>query len=200
MLSSALVTVRNIKKYKIRNEMKKYVLVTAALLLADLPAMSSFAQTTQQTIIIQNGAVVNRNGGPVQIAITEEQKLMFEAPKYVFHQEYKAAEAIYTRVLGMNPSNSEAYIQRGLVRREIADTAGATADGRAAVIISNNALSANPNNASLYYERSMGFRLLKQFEQARKDMQIAIQLSGNTTWDTDMKAIDLEQKIAMSQQ
>lgn len=149
--------------------------------------------TLAQTMLIQNGRIVS-NGGHVQASA--EQKLMLSAPEYIYKQDYRGAEMVYSQVIAMNDHHISAYIQRGLVRREMGDGAGAMEDGRAAVILANEALQTNPNEAYLYYQRGSGFRLLKQFSQARTDIQYAMRLRGDQSWDLDLKAIDLEEKMA----
>ena len=132
--------------------------------------------------------------GMPKIQIAGDQKLIFEADGHVVKRDYQGAESLYTQAIALNGGNTEAYLQRGFVRREMGNGAGAADDGRNAVGLANTALAANPGDANLYHERGMGFRLMRDFDHARADLQKAIQLSGQMSWQTDLQAMELEQK------
>jgi tetratricopeptide (TPR) repeat protein len=170
------------------------------LLLLSLPA---HAQTSTQSFVIKNGKVAGGaaggNSGQAGVTLSDEQKLMFEAPAKIMARDYQGAEAIYTRVLAMNGGNTEAYLQRGIVRRELGNKAGMQSDARAAVTLANTQLQRSGRNAHLYYQRAMGLRLLGRFAEAKRDLQTGMSLSGNQNWQTDLKAIELEEKMAASQ-
>ncbi len=137
--------------------------------------MQAYAQ--QQTIVMQGGKIIS-GGGAASAQAGEEQQLMNDAPNYVLRRDYQGAEGLYTHVIGINKNNIGAYIQRGLVRRELGNQQGAMADGQIAVTLTNELMNTLPNNANLYYQRAMGFRLMRQFPQAREDMQKAINLAA----------------------
>jgi Flp pilus assembly protein TadD len=170
------------------------------------------AQAETRTFVIQKGKVTSSTGatsaipggvvassGKPQVVITDDQKLMFDASKQVMARDFTAAEATYTKVLGMNSGNIEAYLQRGIVRRELGNKTGMASDARTAVSLANAQLQVTPRDPNLYYQRAMGLRLLRQFAQAKQDLRTAMQLSGNTNWETDLKAIELEEKMIVVQ-
>lgn len=150
------------------------------------------AQQKPQVQFVVNGAPMAQGGEKLQV--NEDQKLMFEAAGKVVKNDFKGAEAIYNQVLSRNGSNIEAFLQRGIVRRELGDVQGAASDGRSVVTLANGKLRQNPNDAYSYHQRGMGLRLLRDYENARADISKAIQLSGQTSWKNDLKAIELEQK------
>lgn len=164
-----------------------------------------FAQTSSQKFVIRDGKMVN-SGGTAKggaaslpkggVHIGDSQKLMFAASKKIVERDYRSAEAIYTQVIASNNGNTDAYLQRALVRRELKDTQGMAADAKAAIVLASHTLKNNPNKASAWYQRSLGLRFLKQFDQARADLNKAIALKGRAEWQTDLKAIELEQKMA----
>lgn len=160
---------------------------TAACVVMWLGAASALHAETK---FIINGAPAS--GGKIQIS--PEQKLMLEAAKKVVSNDYQAAESLYDQALTINSSNMDAYLQRGIVRRELGNESGAAADGRAVVNLVNSSLQMNPNDASLYHRRGMGLRLLKDYDNAQADISRAIQMSGQLSWKTDLQAIELERK------
>jgi hypothetical protein len=173
----------------------------AALAFVFIVALAPLAQAQTRTFTIQknkSGTVVT--GGNLasssKVIITDDQKLMFEASRQAVARDFRGAEATYSRVIAMNSGNIEAYLQRGVVRRELGDKNGTTSDARTAVALVNAQLQVTPRNPNLYYQRAMGLRLLHQFEQAKQDLRTGMQLGGSSYWETDLKAIDLEQKMA----
>ncbi len=165
----------------------------SGLLLAVLLAPWGAAAETKRQIVF-NG--VPLGGGSGRLVIGEEQKLMLEAMRKVMARDYRAAEQIYSRIIGMNQGNIDAYLQRGIVRRELKDERGTVSDANAVVTLANSTLPVQPANPNLYYQRGMGFRLLRNFRQAKQDISRAIQMSGQTGWRTDLQAIELEEKGA----
>src|SRR5579872_2487227 len=77
-------------------------------------------------------------GGGLQFP--PDQKLMFEAANKVVKHDYKSAEDIYTQAISINPNNIDAYLQRGIVRRELGNAEGTAADGKMAVTLANTSL------------------------------------------------------------
>lgn len=161
-----------------------YVAVCAAVMAA--------SPVHAQTKFIINGAPVSGSGGRFQIS--PDQKLLLEAAKKVVSNDYKGAEALYDQAIRINSGNIDAYLQRGIVRRELGDQAGAAADGRTVVSMANRSLQQTPGDAGLYHRRGMGLRLMKDFEHAKMDIARAIQMSGKLSWKTDLQAIELEEK------
>ncbi|MFO0389185.1 MAG: hypothetical protein ACK502_05640 [Alphaproteobacteria bacterium] len=160
----------------------------------------------KQKIIIRDGKIVSgalpssgdtkQNSGAV--AISESQRFMFKAQQSVMKKDLATAEALYTEAIARDGSNVQAYLHRGVVRRELHDYRGVDADARMAVTLANNVIRANPRDPDGYYERSMALRLLKQFDLARKDVLAAIQLGGKPSLSNDLQAIELERKMALS--
>lgn len=161
--------------------MKRIVLLA---LLALPVSFEASAQTFTQTI----------GGGAAQVRIGDDQRLMFEAAQNVMKGDYKGAESLYSQAIAANGRNTEAYLQRAVVRRELGNASGAASDGGMVVGLSNQAIQANPRNALLYYQRGMGYRMQKDYVHAKQDLQAAIRMGGKPSWATDLKAIDLEQK------
>jgi hypothetical protein len=169
------------------------IILTACLMTA--AAASAWAQPAAQPKIIFNGVAAGGNAAPAGgMQFDGDQKLMFDAAKKAMGRDFKGAENEYSLILAHNPRNIEAYLQRGLMRRELNDGAGAIGDGRTASSLANNALKNDPNNSLLYYQRGMGFRLARNYPQAIKDINTAMRLGGQAGWKTDLQAIELEQK------
>lgn len=136
--------------------------------------------------------------GPIGgLQIGEEQKRMLEASQKVLKQDYAGALAIYDQIIAANGANTQAYLQRGIVRREMKDTAGSRADGAAALRLADMASQQSPQNAKVYYQRGSAHRLLGNFPEARADIEKAISLSPRprSDWQADLRAIDLEAKM-----
>lgn len=132
--------------------------------------------------------------GQPQIQIGADQKILFEAATKMVQRDFKAAEALYGQAIAINNKNIEAYLQRSMTRRELGDDAGMTSDAQTVVTLADAVLQQDPQNAHLHYQRGMGYRLLKQFEAAKNDVTTGMQLSGNSSWQTDLQAIDLERR------
>jgi tetratricopeptide (TPR) repeat protein len=130
-----------------------------------------------------------------KIVIGDDQRLMFAAMQAAIKKDYKTAEDMYSRMIALNPRDTNAYLQRGIMRRQMGNEAGALADGKSVVILANTSLQADPRAGALYYMRGMGFRLLKDYTQAEKDVQTAITQGGPPEWKTDLRAIELEKKV-----
>lgn len=127
---------------------------------------------------------------------TEDQKLMFSAVGKVVNKQYAEAEELYNRAIAINGSNIEAYLQRGIVRREMGNARGAAADGQQVVSMANALLQSNSQNVTALYQRGMGERLTRDFAAAKQDIRTAIQMGGSASWQTDLQAIDFEEKAA----
>jgi tetratricopeptide (TPR) repeat protein len=153
-------------------------------------AAASSAQT--QTMVIQNGKMAQTGG--VQIQIGADLQLMFDAQQKVMKHDYRGAEASYSRAIAANGGNIEAYLQRAVTRRELGDVRGEASDASTAITLANAALQSSPNNALLFYQRGMGFRLLRDFPQAKQDLATAIRMSGKPSWETELRATELEEK------
>ena len=158
----------------------------AVLILA--VALAAPAQAAEKIIALNGGKVV----------IRQEQQWMLEASKRVVEGDFPAALALYNQVLASNGGNIQAYLQRSFVRRQMQDENGSQQDATAAVRLSETALQRDPDNPKLYYQRGTGWRLLKDFARAREDIRYAIRLSGRSRadWETDLKAIALEEKMS----
>ena len=167
--------------------MVKYGVLLAAALVAMVPDLAM-----AETRFIINGTPAGGSGGKFEVSA--DQKLMLEAAKKVVSNDYQAAESLYNQAITLNANNMDAYLQRGIVRRELGNQSGAEADGRAVVTLANNSLQQNPNDANLYHRRGMGLRLLRDFDNAKADISKAIQMSGQLSWKTDLQAIELAQK------
>lgn len=180
---------------------------------ACLAQAGAMAQTMKQTFVVRDGKLVGSSGqGPLSPpggagraavseapVITPSQQLIFDANKKILQGDYASAEALYNKAIALDGNNASAYLQRGVVRREMKNEPGMRADAQMAIALLNQKLQADNRSAGAYHERSMAYRLLKQFDAAKQDLTLAIQLSGNARWQTDMTALELERKMAVSQ-
>ena len=130
------------------------------------------------------------------IEFGKEQQLMFGAANKAIKGDLRGAEMDYSQVISMNASNVDAYLQRGLIRRELKNPAGAKADGQAAAVLANKRVEQYPNKSSAYHQRGMAYRLLGNYVQAAKDVQRAYQMTHDESIRVDLQAIVLEQKTA----
>lgn len=130
-----------------------------------------------------------------RLVIPPEKQLMLEASKKVAAGDWKGADALYSQAIALNGASIDAYVQRGIVRRELGDTAGRDKDAQAIITLATQALAAQPNTPKLYYQRGTGWRLLKRFPEAKADITRALQLGGKRSWQQDLQAIALEEKM-----
>jgi len=134
---------------------------------------------------------------PNLVTQSPAQQESFLAAQAVMKHDYATAVQMYNQIIAANPNNIDAYISRGIVKREMKDDAGSITDGQAVLRLTEPGLQQNPNDALLYHQRGMGFRLVRDFGQATDNIQRAIQLSGgaNPAWQNDLNALKLEQHI-----
>jgi tetratricopeptide (TPR) repeat protein len=128
--------------------------------------------------------------------VDKEQALILEAAARSMKRDFRGAEAIYTRIINTNNESIEGYLQRGLVRRSLANPQGVVEDATRARAFIDAALPQNTNNANLYYQRSLADRMLKDFDAAEQDLHQAIRLGKRDNFDNDFKAIEVERKMA----
>lgn len=140
--------------------------------------------------------VFKKGGDSAKVQMSQESQWMLEASGKFAEGDYQGAEALYSRVIAAGGADAEAYLHRGLVRREVKNTVGMTADANAAMQILNRELQQKGDSDALYYQRSLANRLLKNFDDAESDLRRAMQLKNRAKYDTDMKAIALERKMA----
>ena len=178
---------------------RPFVIITLCIL-----PVAAHAQIKQK-FTIHNGKMVsgtqaagNSSSGSSKITINQAQEVIFKAQQSLMKGDYAGAEALYSQAIALDNSNIQAYLHRGVVRRERRDYQGMDADARIALALTNNAIRANPRDPDGYYERSLALRLLYQFDQARKDVLAAMQLGGKPSLKNDLQAIELERKIAAS--
>ncbi len=158
-----------------------------------------------QKIIIRDGKLVSgtlptagQAAAPRNVEASQSRLLLFKAQEKLMKRDFSGAEQIYTQAIALDDSNVTAYLQRGVVRRELRNYRGVDSDARTVVALSNRIISANPRDPDGYYKRSMALRLLHQFDQAKKDVLTAIQLGGKLSLKNDLKAIELERRMAAS--
>lgn len=174
---------------------RRFIPASSLLLAALFISSDGIAAPQNKNTIIFNGPLGAAQGGAAA-EIGPEQKQMFEASAKFVKFDYKGAEAAYTEVLQMNGRNINAYVQRGVVRRELGNKEGTRSDATMALNLIDAALRQEQGNANLYYERSLANRLLKQFDAAEKDLRMAMRLNASANWENDLKAIALERKMA----
>ncbi|MGE0755286.1 MAG: tetratricopeptide repeat protein [Alphaproteobacteria bacterium] len=173
-------------------------------------ATSAAAQQTMK-FTIQNGKMVNSSGAPPaagntssqmtqgqQLEVSREQQYMLAALSALMQGDFAKAEDLYSQVIQYNPANSEAWLQRAVVRRETQNAQGMAVDARRALSQLNAEIQASPRNGTLYHQRSVALRLLKSFDLAKKDLLTAMQLKGKSSvsFQNDLQAIELERRMA----
>lgn len=173
-----------------------------------LCVMPCFAHAQmKQKIVIRDGKIVSgtlsANGEKTRssggLVIGEAQQFIFKAQQSVLKGDWATAETLYSEAIARDGANLQAYLHRGVVRREKRDWRGVDADARMALALANRNVSAHPRDPDGYYERSMALRLLRQFDLAKKDVITAIQLGGKQSLRNDLQAIELERKMALSE-
>jgi tetratricopeptide (TPR) repeat protein len=150
------------------------------------------AQAQTQRMVIENGKVASAS----RPEVGGDQVLMLEAVGKVMQRDYRAAETLYSQAIAQNAGNLQAYIQRGLIRRELKDGQGAQSDGRAVVTLADRTLQRNSEDADAYQQRAMGYRLQGQFALAKEDMRMALKRQRKISWENDLKAIELEERMS----
>jgi tetratricopeptide (TPR) repeat protein len=128
--------------------------------------------------------------------IDPQSALMLDAAAKFMHRDLQGAETLYTRVIGMNNHDANAYIQRGLVRQSMNNPQGMQADASRARELIDAALPQDGNNANLYYQRSLADRMLKDFDVAEQDLNQAQRLGAHQNFENDEKAIAVERKMS----
>ncbi|NBX03454.1 MAG: hypothetical protein EBR02_05250 [Alphaproteobacteria bacterium] len=131
-----------------------------------------------------------------QPAIDAEGLQMLQAVQKTMMGDYKGAESEYSRVISINPQKVEAYLQRGVVRRELGNISGSQADGKAASNLATASIQKNPQDAEAYHQRGMAARLLGNYPQAKQDLEMSLSLGGNPDWKNDVRDTALEEKAS----
>src|SRR4051812_11290613 len=123
-----------------------YARLLMTIMLAALLPAGAQAQTTTQTFVMGGGKVI----------MTDDQKLMLSAAQKIMSRDFRGAEALYSQAISINGRNIDAYLQRGIVRRELKDEEGSASDARMVVALANEGLKTDDRNPNLYYDRGMG--------------------------------------------
>ena len=155
-------------------------------------ALPARAQTTTFELT-GNGSGAAVSGTP---ALDQEGLQMLDAMQKVQQRDYKGAEQVYTTMLNANPQNSDAHLQRGVLRRELKDVRGSQEDARATISLANGQLMQNQRDAAAYHQRGMAYRLLGQYPQAMQDIDTSLKLGGDTNWKSDLRDTALEEKAS----
>ncbi len=129
-------------------------------------------------------------------ALDEEGMLMISAIQKTMQQDYRGAENDCTRVISINPYNTDAYLQRGVIRRLLGNEQGAYADGQSAYTIASGQLSKNPRNPEAYHQRGMAARLMGNYALAKQELRTSLELGGDPDWKNDLRDTDLEEKAS----
>jgi tetratricopeptide (TPR) repeat protein len=97
-------------------------------------------------------------------------ELATQGPKHDQKDIEKKEEAMsdFQKAIDFNPSYSEAFNFRGIVKLELGDTTGALADH-------NKAIELNPNYADAYYQRGFVKMQQKNYKEAIKDYNTALE-------------------------
>jgi len=135
-------------------------------------------------------------GAYAAMQMNQESVLMLQAAASFTKRDFRGAESIYTRILGINSKNVEATVQRALTRRELKNLQSMQSDARRAVELIDAELPQNPNNDDLYYNRSVAYRLLGDFDAAERDVRQSYRLGHRGLLDNDLNTIALERKMA----
>lgn len=126
---------------------------------------------------------------------SELLKVEIEAGKLAVAGNFQGAVNLYSQILAVDSSNTDVYLQRSLMYRELGDTTMSQRDAAVALDLLNRKFAEGHKRASLYRERANALRLLKRFPEAKTDMETAIRMSKSNKWVPDLQAIYLEEKM-----
>lgn len=167
-------------------------------------ALPAFAQTHSFKIrdgkVVSNGGQAAQQAGDAATAANREQQYMFAALSALMQKDYAQAERLYSQVIQHNQANSEAFLQRAVVQRELRNVPAMKADAKVALRLLTAEIRLQPRKHRLYHQRSMALRLLGAFDHAKKDLLTAVQLKGKSTlaYQNDLRAIELEKRMVRS--
>lgn len=104
--------------------------------------------------------------------------------------DYIRAIAHFDRALKANPSNAQAFRNRGMAFLNLAATQPRMNNfaARQAIASFNGAIRLRPNDAQLYYRRGMAYNRLGAYDQARSSFQTAVALDPKLTAAADQLA------------
>src|SRR5579884_2269582 len=114
-----------------------------------LPKKSAIRFFAQACLLACPGAFAAAADQPVsipmqggkQLLIGQDQQYMLEAAKKVMKHDLAGALPLYDQAIHGNPANIEAYIQRSVVKRELRDAEGSSADAAMALRLSDAAIA-----------------------------------------------------------
>jgi tetratricopeptide (TPR) repeat protein len=95
---------------------------------------------------------------------SERAILYAQATEYGYNNQFKEAEEILSVIIEINPLDSLAYLDRGIMRENMGDTIGAIADFSKEIEI-------DPKSADNYFLRGMLYQKTKRYEEALLDFR-----------------------------
>lgn len=131
-------------------------------------------------------------------AANQQTILSLEASQAATEGRYSDAIGIYNQLITLAPQQASYYIQRGLLYRQIKQSARSQADGKTALDLATQKLAQKSDGrgaAKYYWQRAQAYRLLEQYKPALADIRYAMRLKPNNRWLPDLQAIELESKI-----
>lgn len=132
---------------------------------------------------------------PALAAAEDVSLLMLEASQKAVEQKYEEAVALYTQAIQKVPTRADAYLQRAFIYREMNRVGPMQADAIIAIKLADFNIAGGDPSATNYHTRGSGYRLLKRFPEARADLEMALRLKKNGTWQLDLQALALEEKM-----
>jgi tetratricopeptide (TPR) repeat protein len=133
---------------------------------------SALALVNQAIQLRPNYGAAYLHRGNVRAAIADIFLLVGKTPESKAKAERYTAEAVvdYTEAIRLNPKLIAAYLNRGMLRRQSGDLAGALSDY-------NEVLRLNPNSDSAYNNRAVVRFFQKDLQGALLDLDQAIRLN-----------------------
>lgn len=137
-------------------------------------------------------AVIHAANAADSMAIS---KMELVAATLAVEGDYHGAIAKYSQIIASDPTQIDAYLQRGLLYREIGQLPKSLGDAAIAERFVELRFSEGKSSAKLYYQRAMAKRLRKDYTGAKADLQTAMRMKRNHKWHNDWQALLLEEKM-----
>jgi len=117
----------------------------------------------------------------------ERSILYQQATEYGYNNQFKEAEELLSVIIEINPFDSLAYFDRGIMRENMGDTIGAIADFTKEIAI-------DPKNADNYFLRGMLYQKTNKYKEALEDFHKVNHLDhGNA--DAHFFAAEMQQAL-----
>ncbi len=148
----------------------------------------------QKTVSSKPSANIPANNSPVAAPVkTAPDSTVFQknAREHIVKGEFEQAFADYTKVIELNPTNADAYFNRGLALYN-------QKKFQLSIIDYDKAAELNPEDSAIYFNRGNSYEKMGDNQKAFNDYQTAIKLDA-TNEPAKMYLERLETKIAASE-